>query len=237
MASQFEELDFQKTPVGELSLRRRRSPAVPAVPVYEVKLDDGLLMSSAVTDGERALARLALEERAGRRAAVLVGGLGLGYTAAEALTFPDVERVVVVELLGAVLDWHRRRLVPMAERLLDDPRCTLLEGDFFRLVSGDTPVPPDGRFDAILVDIDHAPDSWLHPRHEAFYSVAGLTALRERLLPGGTFALWSAAEPASGFAAAAALVFPRVRTFPVTFRNPHLDRDDTNWIVVADTGA
>lgn len=237
MATQFEELDYQKTAVGELSLRRRISPALPDEPVYEVKLDDGLLMSSTVNAGERALARLALEDRPGRRSRVVVGGLGLGYTAAETLEFSDVGELVVVELLAPVIAWHRRRLVPMAERLMGDDRCTLLEGDFFELMTAAAPVPPRGLFDAILLDIDHAPDSWLHPRHAAFYSAAGLGALQQRLQPDGVFALWSAAEPSPAFFDVVARVFATCRSRPVTFLNPHLQRDDTNWIVIAERGS
>lgn len=237
MASEFEELDFQRTPVGELCLRRRRSPAVPDRLVYEVRLDDGMLMSSAVTAGEEALARLTLAGREGRRARVLIGGLGLGSTAAAALECADVERLVVVELLGAVIAWHRNRLVPLAERLVTDPRCEFLAGDFFRLMSDDAPVPPEGRFDAILLDIDHAPDSWLHPGHATFYQAAGLRGLMRRLAPGGVFGLWSAAEPPPAFLDMLAGLFARVQTHPVTFTNPHLGRPDTNWIVVAEASA
>ncbi len=80
-----EELDYQKTPLGELVLRRRRSPSVPDEPVYEVKLGDEMLMSSSVNVSERALATLALDQWGDGPCDVLVGGLGLGYTAAAAL--------------------------------------------------------------------------------------------------------------------------------------------------------
>jgi hypothetical protein len=80
-----EELDYHQTPLGELILRRRLSPSAPGEPVYEVKLNDEMLMSSVVNASERAMARLALELLADRPCDVLVGGLGLGYTAAAAL--------------------------------------------------------------------------------------------------------------------------------------------------------
>ena len=133
MAHTFEELDYQKTPLGELVLRRRRSPSVSDDWVYEVTLDHEMLMSSTVNVSERALATLAFEAMASPPRDVLVGGLGLGYTAAAALESPSVRRLVVVELLAPVIAWHRNRLVPMAARLIAIP---MLEDDFFSLAIG-----------------------------------------------------------------------------------------------------
>ena len=190
MALLFEELDYQKTPLGELVLRRRSSPAVPDDLVYEVTIDGEMLMSSTVNASERALARLALEGRDDHRPLdVLIGGLGLGYTAAEALEHPNVQRLVVIELLAPVIAWHCKRLVPMADTLMDDQRCFLVAGDFFEHV-GQT--APEQQYDAILLDIDHSPDSWLQARHGDFYSTAGLRGLAGCLRLGGVFALWSA---------------------------------------------
>jgi len=118
-----EELDHRQTPMGELVLRRRRSASVPDEPVYEVKLDDEMLMSSTVNASERALARLTLERRSDEPCDVLVGGLGLGYTAAAALEFACVRRLVVVELLTPVIAWHlsRHRTLDPGNRLALEP--------------------------------------------------------------------------------------------------------------------
>ncbi len=230
MARTLEELDYQKTPLGELVLRRRRSPSVADDWVYEVTLDHEMLMSSTVNVSERALATLAFEAMGQPPRDVLVGGLGLGYTAAAALEYPSVQRLVVVELLAPVIAWHRKRLVPMANRLIGDPRCSLVEDDFFSLwTSG----PGGQRYDAILLDIDHSPDSLLDAGHAGFYSVSGLQDLAGGLRPGGVFALWSAWRPATEFLDAMRTVFASVRSHEVPFFNPHVNETDSNWVLVA----
>jgi len=232
MTATIEELDYQMTPLGELILRRRRSPSVPEEWVYEVKLENNMLMSSSVNASERALAKLALEGRNQRACDVLVGGLGLGYTAATALEYPSVRRVVVMELLVPVIAWHRNRLVPMAGRLLDDPRCLLVEDDFIEYVLRNAETKQE-RYDAILIDIDHSPECWLHSRHADFYSETGLRALADCLGPGGIFGLWSASKPAPEFLELVTRVFPLCRSHDVPFFNPHMNKTYSNWIILA----
>lgn len=229
-----EELDYQKTLFGELILRRRWSPSVPDAPVYEVKLDGEMLMSSSVNVSERALAMLPLEQRGGAPCDVLVGGLGLGYTAAAALGFPCVRRLVVIELLAPVIAWHANRLVPAAGLLRDDPRCSLLQGDFFVHVAAGG---PGGRYDVILLDIDHSPEDWLRDRHGQFYTQAGLRGLMEHLRPGGVFGLWSAFEPSPRFLSLLRGVAASVQSHEVSFANPHLDATVSNWVVLAGSGS
>lgn len=227
-----EELDYQRTPLGELILRRRRSPRMGDALVYEVKLDNEMLMSSSVNESERALARLAMESRTKEPCDVLVGGLGLGYTAAAVLDYAQVRSLDVVELLAPVIQWHRARLVPAAERLIGDPRCSLIEGDFFKHVGPPASAAPK-RYHVILADIDHSPESWLHPHHQKFYSPAGLDALAEHLWEDGMFGLWSAEVPSADFVALLRNVFPSVHVHAVTFFNPHIAEEDTNWVVLA----
>lgn len=227
----FEELDYQTTAIGELVLRRRTSPALGDEIIYEVTIDGEMLMSSTVNASERALARLALEGRDDRPLDVLVGGLGLGWTAAAALEYSNVRKLVVVELLAPVITWHRRRLVPLADTLLDDPRCVLAAGDFFEHV---TQASSRQLYDAILLDIDHAPDCLLHQRHGGFYSTEGLQNMARCLRPGGVFALWSAWKPQDAFFELLASVFPFVQSHEVSFFNPHVNQNDSNWIIVAE---
>ncbi|MBE0635960.1 spermidine synthase, partial [Candidatus Bipolaricaulota bacterium] len=85
MKPTFEELDFQETPLGDISLRRRADPRLEGKILYEVKLGDEFLMSSLCTESERQLARLGLGALEGGDWDVVVGGLGLGYTAAAVL--------------------------------------------------------------------------------------------------------------------------------------------------------
>ncbi|MBE0535101.1 MAG: spermidine synthase [Phycisphaerae bacterium] len=229
MAQYFKELDYQKTPLGDLVLRCRRSPSVPDELVYEVTINHEMLMSSSVDTSERELARLALEGKKDRPLDVLIGGLGLGCTAAAALDYANVRRLVVIELLEPVIAWHRNRLVPMADKLMDDPRCTLVEGDFFEHVGPDS----DHRYDAILLDIDHTPECWLHDRHRGFYTSTGLGALARCLRPAGIFAIWSAGRPAAEFMDALAAVFPSVHEQEIAFFNPHLNENYSDWVITA----
>ena len=216
----FVELAAEDTPMGEISLRRRRDLTLD-VDVYEVKLGDEYLMSSLFTVAERALADLGLTmvhgDADGRRLNVLVGGLGLGYTAANVLQDERVGSLVVVDALPEVIDWHRRELLPCSPALVRDARCELVHTDFFAMAW-----PGDGGYDAILVDIDHTPRHVLHPSHAAFYSPDGLAAVAARLRDRGVFGLWSDDPPEADerFVSAMQEVFDEVRAEVVSFANP-----------------
>jgi len=110
-------LAYESTPLGPLCLRRRKLLSQPGTLVTEVTLNHEFLMSSLYTDSERALARTALEMHSGDELQVLVGGLGLGYTAREAILSGRVARVEVVELLPQVIDWLAGGLVPLSSEL------------------------------------------------------------------------------------------------------------------------
>ena len=103
MGRQFEELDYRETPLGALSLRRRHEPLV-GEDVYEVKLDDDFLMSSLFTASETALADLGIANLADSDCDIVVGGLGLGYTASAVLHHKSVRSLLVVDLLPAVIE-------------------------------------------------------------------------------------------------------------------------------------
>ncbi|MCP4378638.1 MAG: hypothetical protein GY794_20990, partial [bacterium] len=106
IGAMFEELDYSRTPLGELILRRRSVPAMEDACLYEVKLGGEFLMSSIVNDSEIALADLAMKDLDRADCNVLVGGLGLGYTAAAVLKFDNVRSLVVAEYLPEVIRWH-----------------------------------------------------------------------------------------------------------------------------------
>lgn len=235
MSARFEELDWQETPIGAISLRRRRDPVLD-VDVYEVKLDDEYLMSSLFTTAEVELARLGLAELTGGSADVLVGGLGLGCTAAAALDDDRVRSLTVVEGLAEVVDWHHRGLLPLSGRLTGDPRTALVHGDFFALAAagdGLDPAAPGRRFDVIMVDIDHSPRHVLAPSHEPFYTVDGLRRLAAELRPSGVFALWSDDPPDEEFRAALGAVFTRTEAHTVAFDNPYGGPRSANTVYVA----
>jgi spermidine synthase len=234
MSARFEELDWRPTPMGAISLRRRRDP-VSGADVYEVKLDDDFLMSSLFTVAEIEVARLALAELSRAGLDVAVGGLGLGYTAQTVLQDSNVGSLLVVEALAEVIDWHERGLIPVGATLTSDPRCRLVHGDFFAMVeaSGLDPEAPDRRFDAIIVDIDHSPRHLLHPSHAGFYEPAGVRRLAGRLAPGGVFSLWSNDPPDEAYQTVLGEVFAHVTAEIVSFPNPLQGRDATNTVYLA----
>ena len=235
MGALFAELASRQTPMGLLSLRRRLEPSR-QVQVYEVKLGDEFLMSSLFTIGEVELARLGLMELQNEDLDVLVGGLGLGYTAGAVLEDPRVRSLVVVEALQDVIAWHEQELLPDVAGLARDPRCVLVHGDFFSVARGSDGFDPDSpgrRFDAILVDIDHTPRHLLDPTHADFYTPDGLRRLGAHLRDDGVFALWSDDPPDDGFLAVLREAFAEVRGEVVSFPNFYTGGESSNTVYVA----
>jgi len=236
LSANFEEIDYQETPIGPVSLRRQRLKMLDDREIYEVKLGMDYLMSSLFTVVEEELARLGLAATPGENLDVVVGGLGLGYTAWTALQDQRVDSLLVVDYLKPVIDWHQRGLVPLGPQLTGDPRCRLLHGDFFALAAADgggfDPDKPDRQFDAVLLDIDHSPDHLLHPQNAEFYSVAGLQAFTRLIRPGGVFGLWSDDPPESEFMGRLHRIFEEVRTEVVAFANPFTHQDSHNTVYV-----
>jgi hypothetical protein len=235
MSLNFEELDFRPTPMGALSLRRRRS-LTSGLDVYEIKLGDEFLMSSAFTLAETALARLGLATLARPGLDVVVGGLGLGYTALAVLENPAVKSLVVVDALAEVIEWHEEGLLPLGKALCADPRCRFVHGDFFTMsesADGFDAHAPRRRFDAVLVDIDHSPRKLLHPRHAALYTPAGLARLAAHLHPGGVFALWSNDPPDDAFEQVLAGAFATSAAQVLTFENSFGEDGASNTVYVA----
>ena len=244
MSANFEELDFRPTPIGVLSLRRRRQLAT-GIDIYEIKLGDEFLMSSLFTAAEIALARLGLAALGQTKLArggldVVVGGLGLGYTAQAVLAHDSVRSLIVVDALSEVIEWHEQELLPIGKQLNGDSRCRLVHADFFAMTLSERGYDPDAagrRFDAVLVDIDHSPQKLLHPRHAALYAPEGLARVAKHLRPGGVFALWSNDPPDDAFMAALASVFESTAAHVVTFPNAQGDGEASNTVYVGVTPA
>jgi spermidine synthase len=232
----FQELDYRQTPLGDLVLRRRRLLSLGGLEIFEVKLGDAFLMSSLFHTSEVALADLGLAEFDAGPWDVVVGGLGLGYTAVATLEHEAVRSMIIVDALEAVIEWHQRGLVPLGEKLTADPRSRFVHGDFFAMAkseAGFDPEQPGRQFHAVLLDIDHSPSGLLHPRHGEFYQPEGLRSLATHLHDGGVFALWSDDPPDDDFLRALDTAFATARAHIVTFPNPLFDSISASTVYVA----
>ncbi|WP_306260330.1 spermidine synthase [Pararhizobium sp. IMCC21322] len=235
MSLSFEELAFQPTPIGELSLRRRRDPVLQA-DVIEIKLGEEFLMSDRFTASEIALADLGLALLNGDHLDVVVGGLGLGYTAQAVLKDQRVNSLIVVDALQAIIDWHQDGLLPLGPELTADARNRFELGDFFAMAAskeGFDPAAPARKFDAVLVDIDHSPEFLLDPQNASFYEPQGLQKLSTHLKPGGVFGLWSNDLPDDGFTARLAGIFDSASAETVSFFNPLQNKDFVQTVYLA----
>ena len=226
--SNLEILAYETTPLGDLCLRRRELLSRPGTVITEITLDHQLLMSSYNTVSERALADEALTRHPGHDLSVLVGGLGLGYTAAAVLQSERVGRVEVIELFPAVVGFLQEGLVPLSPELMADARFGVRQGDVYRALRK----PADERWDLVLIDVDHAPDDHLGAGNESFYTESGLALAKHHLAPGGIFAVWSYAE-SSPFVDALRASFDRVEAVPVVYMNDLVDEEHTDWLFVA----
>jgi spermidine synthase len=242
MSFVFEEIDFQQTPLGAISLRRRSEPRLNNQVLFEVKLNEEFLMSSLFTEAEIQLSKLGLAALDGKDWDVVVGGLGLGYTAVAALEFSQLKTLQVVDVMEPVISWHQKELVPLGAALNKDERCTLVHADFFDVATNAKldfngqdidPVTGGKKVHAILLDIDHSPSYWLNPGNCIFYTEQGLKDMSQKLHSGGIFALWSDEPPAQDFMDLLNTIFESCESHVVTFPNPYTHGESTNTVYVA----
>lgn len=224
----YDYLAYEQSPIGMIGLRRRTLESEPRTVVTEITLDNTLLMSSCNSASERALVSHALGLHPGEGLAVLVGGLGLGCTAHEALLSERVARVEVVEFLPQVIDWFERDQLPLAAGLRADARLAVQRGDVYGLLAG----APKGLHDLILIDVDHSPDEPLGNASDSFYAPPGLERAKAHLRPGGVIGVWSYDE-SPRFEASLRQVFGQVRVERSTFLNRLSDEQETNWLLFA----
>jgi spermidine synthase len=146
------------------------------------------LMNSRVSGSEKALATLTVERLAARQApSLLIGGLGMGFTLRAALAvLPPEAKVVVAELVPAVVAWARGPMAAVFADCLADPRVTIQIGDVGAAMRHST-------YDAILLDVDNGPDGLTRPSNDGLYGASGLARAREALNPGGVLSVWSSA--------------------------------------------
>ena len=175
---------------GQLRLFRRDDE-------YSIMLGANELMNSRLSGSEEALATLAIERMPqGPTPAVLIGGLGMGFTLRAALAvLPAGARVVVAELVPAVIVWARGPMADIFAGCLDDPRVDVVEADIAEPIRSRR-----AAYDSVLLDVDNGPHGLTRDDNDRLYGAHGLAALRVALRPGGVLALWSSA-PDRGFAA------------------------------------
>ncbi|GAA2593924.1 spermidine synthase [Actinomadura fulvescens] len=167
-------------PSGELVLRRAGAH-------YEIISNGVFLMDTRNGESERLLVRAAV---AGLRPPVslLIGGLGVGFSLAEAVALPGVAAVTVVEIEPAVIGWHATHLRPFSAAALDDPRVRVVGADLL-----DHLRRSGHHYDAICLDTDNGPDWTVTPANADLYGEDGLALLAARLTGRGVLAVWSAA--------------------------------------------
>jgi len=208
---QFEELDYRPTAIGDVSLRRRTVLSLDNQEVFEITLGDAFLMSSLFTVVEEELSRLGLAavKNEGQPMDVVVGGLGLGYTAVAALENPEVESLRVIDYLKPVIEWHETELVPLGKQLNADPRCRYVHGDFFDLaLNGFDPENPEQKFHA-------------------------LAKMSQQIHSGGVFGLWSDDPPEEGFMKSLEQCFDHCSSHVVEFFNPLQNITSASTVYVA----
>lgn len=153
---------------------------------FVIRIGGQELMSSARHSSEEAMAEVGLPRRDMR--AVLIGGLGMGYTLRATLDrLPADACVVVAELLPAIVEWNRGPLGALANRPLADPRVTVELDDVLRVAA-----KARDRFDAILLDVDNGPQALTQKANQRLYGASGIEQLRDALRPGGMLVVWSA---------------------------------------------
>ena len=182
-------LDTATVPLdgGELRLLRRGAE-------FSIRAGTRELMNSRAHGSEEALAETACARIAARaQPRILIGGLGMGFTLRAALDALGADaRVEVAELVPAVVAWNRGPLADLSGRGLEDPRVSILETDV-----ADPVRCARSAYDAILLDADNGPEALSRAANDRLYDLAGLSAARTALRPGGVLAVWSAGPDAN----------------------------------------
>jgi spermidine synthase len=208
---------------GELVLRERRDEA--AATALELRVNGVFVMDTVETSTERALASAALEAVEDPRA-VVVGGLGLGFTMHEVLADSRVEKCAVVEIEQSLVDWMRDGTVPHGPSLLADERVAVVVADVAVALAEARPAS----YDLILLDVDNGPGYLVHEANEGLYTAPVLASAHAALRPGGALVVWSA-DAAPELEAALREVFGDVEARPQEVLLQ--DRDERYWLYVA----
>lgn len=205
---------------GEIKLLQRTHE-------YTINVKNEELMNSRLHGSEDALAELTCEPLANRRRPrVLIGGLGMGFTLDAALKhLGPSARVVVAELVPAVIKWNKTHLADLAGCPLEDPRVTVHEGDVRKAIN-----KQPSAYDAILLDVDNGPEGLTHDHNDHLYTPRGLDEAKRALRPGGVLAVWSA-HPDKKFTKRLRAAGFNIQEVPVRARGDR-GRWHTIWLAV-----
>lgn len=177
------QIDTARVPGTDVELRLMRRGAE-----FSMMLGANELMNSRLSGSEEALATLACKRIQTVKAPhLLIGGLGMGFTLRAALAVLGPEaRIMVAELVPAVIAWARGPMEDVFGESLDDPRASIREADVIDVIRSNP-----SAFDAILLDVDNGPEGLIRKANDALYDLRGLKAIRRALRPGGVLAVWS----------------------------------------------
>ena len=219
-STEYVEIARAESERGELVLRERRSDGAPSV--LELRANGVFVMDTLETSTEQALASAALALVEEPRA-VVVAGLGLGYTMHEVLADSRVEKCAVVEIEQALVDWMRDGTIPHGPALLADARVTMVVADVAAALAEARPAS----YDLVLLDVDNGPGYLVHEENADLYRAPFLAAGRAALRPGGVLVVWSA-DPAPELEEALREVFDEAeaRAYDVLLQ----DRDEQYWL-------
>ena len=225
-AVEYDEVARAESARGEVVLRERHDPDAPEGPrVLELRVNGVFVMDTLETSSERGLASAALGQVEAPRS-VVVGGLGLGFTAHEVLADPRVERLVVVEIEEALVGWMRDGTVPHGPTFLADERLSVVTADIRVAVAEAAPE----QHDLVLLDVDNGPGFLVHDDNEAVYQEPFLRQLHAVLRPGGALVVWSAA-PSEALRRDLERVFGGC--VPIPYEVALQSRDEHYWLYLA----
>lgn len=166
---------------------------------FSIELDEEELMGNTDYVSEQDLAHMTAQRLGRPDGAVLIGGLGMGFTLGAALeAWGPKARIRVAELVPEILTWARGPLAHVMAGKLDDPRVTVTLGDVHDVIAQGATAQDTGTFDAILLDVDNGPDGFVQKENDRLYGPAGLAAAHAALRPGGILTVWSA-DPDGSF--------------------------------------
>jgi spermidine synthase len=177
------QIDSTRVPGADVELRLMRRGAE-----FSLMLGQNELMNSRLSGSEEALATLACKRiEAVKRPHLLIGGLGMGFTLRAALAVLGTEaRIMVAELVPAVIAWARGPMASIFGDSLIDPRASIRSADVIEVIQSHP-----SAFDAILLDVDNGPEGLVRKANDALYNLKGLKAIRAALRAGGVLAVWS----------------------------------------------